>query len=158
LSGGHWVIGITNGHFIHAGPLLKRDQSFYLYVPSSSHPPPHLVLQDNLLQSIYTLMHIIGTNVRVQYLQWVLCRPCYGDPILAIMTFAFDNDKTTCVPIIKLSKCTCDTLALPILRCALKPRHGRNVNGCITKTCIIYSFIDARMTTCRTPSCIQPCF
>ena len=23
-------IGITNGHFIHAGPLLERDRSFYL--------------------------------------------------------------------------------------------------------------------------------
>jgi hypothetical protein len=31
LSGGHWIIDITNGHFIHAGPLLKRDRSFYLW-------------------------------------------------------------------------------------------------------------------------------
>jgi hypothetical protein len=26
LSGGHRVIDITNGHFIHTNPLLKRDR------------------------------------------------------------------------------------------------------------------------------------
>ena len=31
LSCGHWVVGITNGHSIHAGPLL-RDHSFYLSI------------------------------------------------------------------------------------------------------------------------------
>jgi hypothetical protein len=32
LSGGHRVIDVTNGNFIHAGPLLKRDRSFYLSI------------------------------------------------------------------------------------------------------------------------------
>ena len=32
VSNGHQVIDITNGHFIHAGPLLKRDWSFYLSI------------------------------------------------------------------------------------------------------------------------------
>ena len=31
LSGGHQVNDITNGHFIHTGPLLKRDQSFNFF-------------------------------------------------------------------------------------------------------------------------------
>jgi hypothetical protein len=30
LSGGHWVIDITNGHFIHAGPLEGTIVSIYL--------------------------------------------------------------------------------------------------------------------------------
>ena len=31
MSCGHRVVGITNGHSIHAGPL-NRDWSFYIYM------------------------------------------------------------------------------------------------------------------------------
>jgi hypothetical protein len=37
LSSGHWVIDITNGHFIHASPLEGIGISIYLwYVLGSS--------------------------------------------------------------------------------------------------------------------------
>ena len=43
LSCGHWVIGITNGHFIHAGPLKGTIVSIYMVIML----PPHSTLASN---------------------------------------------------------------------------------------------------------------
>ena len=57
LSSGHRVIGITNGHFIHAGPLLKWGRSFYLFfylgheskIQESDAPLMHAFLSHHML-------------------------------------------------------------------------------------------------------------
>ena len=43
-SVGIGFIEIMNGHFIHAGPLLERDRSFYLYEPNPVHPCYHILM------------------------------------------------------------------------------------------------------------------
>jgi hypothetical protein len=75
LSSGHRVIDITNGHFIHAGPLEGIGVSIYLPAPTSKtdHDAKknakvglgllqHLQASTNFIYSFYLLAQIEGIN------------------------------------------------------------------------------------------------